>query len=205
MERNCFDFHTHQIIENALCDVGEIEQLPAGEKLQFSVGIHPWKIFDEASLAKRYEHLLELTEDERVTAIGEIGLDLLHEPCASLDIQIKWFKKQAQLAEEIEVPVIIHSVRQHDQIRLIRKMGKYKQPWILHGYCESLVFAQQLKKEGILISLGERFLNSKYAQTLFDFPDLPFFIETDDSKILIAQMYEKINDLLHVKNGRENG
>ena len=70
-----------------------------------AVGIHPHE-------AGRYpngvpESLTALFSDERVVAMGEIGLDY-HYDISPRDVQIKMFELQLDIAAKLNVPVILH-------------------------------------------------------------------------------------------------
>ena len=53
--------------------------------------------------------LSELTEDSKVVAIGEIGLEPSSQTCPDLAIQEEIFKAQLGIAKDHNVPVVIHT------------------------------------------------------------------------------------------------
>ncbi len=71
-----------------------------------AVGIHP----DHAKELNEEEFavLASLAEEEKVVAIGEIGLDYYWDATERED-QKYWFKRQLALAQEKKLPVVIHS------------------------------------------------------------------------------------------------
>lgn len=71
-----------------------------------TVGVHPHeaKTLTDAGL----EELRQLCSNEKVVAIGEIGLDF-HYDFSPRDVQRHWFKRQLELARELDMPVVIHS------------------------------------------------------------------------------------------------
>ncbi|MDP6834501.1 MAG: TatD family hydrolase, partial [Prochlorococcaceae cyanobacterium ETNP1_MAG_9] len=74
-------------------------------ELRYSVGVHPldtqhWK--DDTLEVLRSAALA----DDRVLAIGELGLDLFRD--SNLDEQLKVLRPQLELAIELDLPVIIH-------------------------------------------------------------------------------------------------
>ena len=75
------------------------------------VGVHPHdaKSMDEAVLTM----IRGLAKKPKVQAIGEIGLDF-HYDNSPRDEQRYWFRKQIQLAVELQMPIVIHS-READQ------------------------------------------------------------------------------------------
>ena len=71
-----------------------------------AVGVHPTESGDLTE--KDMECLYQLAKEEKVRAIGEIGLDYYYnEP--PKEIQKKWFVRQIDLAKETNLPIIIHS------------------------------------------------------------------------------------------------
>ena len=70
-----------------------------------SVGVHP----HEAESMTNDDILLikEMSKEEKVVAIGEIGLDYYYDN-SPRDIQKYWFEAQLDLAKEINMPVVIH-------------------------------------------------------------------------------------------------
>ncbi len=76
-----------------------------------AVGVHPHdaKTVTEDVLSG----IKELTKGVRVQAIGEIGLDYYYMHSEKAD-QRYWFRRQIQLANELRMPIVIHS-READQ------------------------------------------------------------------------------------------
>ncbi|MFA5316142.1 MAG: TatD family hydrolase [Dehalococcoidales bacterium] len=85
-----------------------------------SVGIHPHEA--EATREGDLDRLVELAENERVIAIGEIGLDFFrnHSPRPR---QIEIFSQQLERAAILGLPVIIHCRQAH------RELMEILSPW----------------------------------------------------------------------------
>ena len=87
------------------------------------VGVHPHdaKTMDEDMLVL----IKGLTKKEKVQAIGEIGLDF-HYDNSPRDEQRYWFRKQIQLAVELQMPIVIHS-READQevLDILKEEGAF--------------------------------------------------------------------------------
>ena len=77
------------------------------EKIYAAVGIHPEDV-EELTEARMAWLKKTASENEKVLAIGEIGLDY-HYPEPAKEIQQQWFRRQLRLAADIKKPVIIHS------------------------------------------------------------------------------------------------
>lgn len=70
------------------------------------VGCHPHDAdnFDEV----QFEMIKSLAKKDKVQAIGEIGLDF-HYDNSDREAQRYWFRRQIQLANELRMPIVIHS------------------------------------------------------------------------------------------------
>ncbi|MBT0158996.1 TatD family hydrolase [Candidatus Bathyarchaeota archaeon A05DMB-2] len=74
-----------------------------------ALGIHPWNVnvLKESELEETVKLITEQSRKKVVTAIGEIGLDYKYEAIWAKQLMV--FEKMLRLAEELELPVIIHS------------------------------------------------------------------------------------------------
>lgn len=72
-----------------------------------SVGLHPEEVGDLTE--DDMERLKEIAQHDKVRAIGEIGLDYYYDDGVPRDVQRKWFRSQVQLANELRMPIMIHS------------------------------------------------------------------------------------------------
>ena len=101
-------------------------------ELRVAVGVHPHHAADwnEASA----DRLAELARDERVVAIGEIGMDLSGRSAAESD-QERALRAQLALAARLGLPVVLH-VR--DAGELVRRILDESAPvrGMVHCYSE---------------------------------------------------------------------
>ena len=72
-----------------------------------SVGLHPEEVGDMTE--EKLSCLRELAQHEKARAIGEIGLDYYYDDGVPRDEQRKWFRRQIQLANDLKMPIMIHS------------------------------------------------------------------------------------------------
>ena len=87
-----------------------------------AVGIHPDEV---GSLnEERFQQMEELCKQEKVVAVGEIGLDYYWDN-ESHDVQKEWFIRQLDLARELDLPVLIHSRDSKEQAKEYVKLGYY--------------------------------------------------------------------------------
>jgi len=117
-----------------------------------SVGVHPHaaKEVTEATM----EELEKLTENKKVIAIGETGLDFYYDN-SPRDIQRKWFKEQLELAKKLDLPAIIHS-READQetYDIIKKSQDGSLRGVMHCFSGDINMAEKYIDLGFHIALG---------------------------------------------------
>ena len=101
-------------IMNACSSIDEIPYfLELAEKYDFlyaSVGVHPHDV--ENMTDKDIEILANYAKHPKVKAIGEIGLDYYYDN-SPRDLQKKWFACQIELAQRLDMPIIIHDRDAH--------------------------------------------------------------------------------------------
>ncbi len=151
-----------------------------------SVGVHPDEVgeLSEEGIA----HLRELASEEKVVAIGEIGLDYFRKEGEDFkEIQKKWFLAQLELAEELDLPVIVHSRdAAEDTMEILRDFAKKyperSNPGVVHCYSYSKEMAMEYISMGYFIGIGGvvTFKNAKkLVQCARDLPLDRIVVETD--------------------------
>jgi TatD DNase family protein len=101
------------LVSNSMDLKSSIENLKIAEKytnlIYPALGIHPWNvnILQENELEEVVKLIRENAERQMVTAIGEIGLDYKYQ--ATWNKQLAVFDRMLNLAEKLDLPVIIHS------------------------------------------------------------------------------------------------
>ncbi|MBO4789911.1 MAG: TatD family hydrolase, partial [Oxalobacter sp.] len=80
----------------------------------YALGIHPIYVPDasESDLAALENAVQAAMADPRFVAIGEIGLDYYYDN-SPRDLQKKWFRRQIELAKELNLPYIVHDRDAH--------------------------------------------------------------------------------------------
>ena len=151
--------------------------LTADTREPFSVGIHPWFLND---FEAQWNALIPLAQHFNCWAIGECGLD--KNVTSPLSLQQEIFLRHIELAESLELPLIIHCVKAYAEVIQLRKRTHSQQLWILHGFRKNLKVAQELIAHGIAISFGTPLLYSHQLQEVFKkIPSEYRFFESDDS------------------------
>lgn len=145
-----------------------------------SVGVHPDHVeeLDEAALAQ----LAAWCREEKVVALGEIGLDYYYEdPVRS--IQQKWFAAQLEIAYQEKMPVIVHSRdAAEDTMRLLKEHHGDSLTGIIHCFGYSKEMAREFIKLGFDIGVGGvvTFKNARrLVEVVEDIPLSHIVLETD--------------------------
>ncbi|MEJ2542539.1 MAG: TatD family hydrolase [Calditrichaceae bacterium] len=97
-----------------------------------SVGIHPSDCVNVKD--KDFEFIRELASHEKVIAIGEVGLDYYHMH-AEKDIQHDAFRKQIQIARDLNLPLIIHNRDSHeDMLKILDEQNVKDIGGVMHSF-----------------------------------------------------------------------
>ena len=143
-----------------------------------SVGTHP-DTADEVN-EEVLEVYRQMCSHPKVKAIGEIGLDYYYETIHR-DAQMRAFRMQMQLAEELDMPVIVHERDAHeDGMSIVKEFPKVK--GVFHCYSGSAEMARQLVDMGWYIGFTGvlTFKNARKAvETAASIPLERILLETD--------------------------
>lgn len=194
------DIHSHHlksIPDTFVIQSRFVHEVDEKYEQPFSAGIHPWHL-NSRPLETDFSKLEEIAKLKSCIAIGETGLD--RAIGTSIEVQKMWFIRHLELAELVKKPVIIHCVRAYSDLIQIRKSGKYKTPWIIHGFNENAKVARDLILLNCWLSVGHRLLqdNSKVAASLPKIHIDRIFLESDDSALSVSEVYEKASQLLQI-------
>ena len=149
----------------------------------------PYRGITEETCKNNREKLKGLSQENKVVAIGEIGLDY-HWDIWPRDIQQKAFEFQWRLAAECGLPVIIHSRdAAEDTLRMItdfyreadRAGGVFPRA-VMHCYSYSPEHAEEYLKMGLMFGIGGvvTFKNAKKLKEVVDLLPLDrILLETD--------------------------
>ncbi|HPE95768.1 MAG TPA: TatD family hydrolase, partial [Bacillota bacterium] len=119
------------------------------KKLYAAIGVHP---SEACKVNNGYIKSLEaLCCDEKVVAIGEIGLEY-HYDDAPRDVQKKIFEQQLCLAEKVGLPVVIHDREAHADC--LDAVLHHNVTGVFHSYSGSKETAKILLSYGWYMSFG---------------------------------------------------
>lgn len=147
-----------------------------------AVGVHPSEVGDLTE--DDMQALKQMTlENPKVKAIGEIGLDYHFDDDPPRDVQKKWFIRQLELAQELGMPIIIHSRDAvSDTMEILKDMDGGRNGGVIHCYSYSREQAREYIKMGFHIGVGGvvTFKNSRRLQEVVeDIPLEKIVLETD--------------------------
>ncbi|HAA89745.1 MAG: Deoxyribonuclease YabD [Thermoanaerobacterales bacterium 50_218] len=121
------------------------------ECLYAAIGVHP---HDAAQVTERaWDALRILAGMEKVVAIGEIGLDF-YRNLSPPQVQEKVFRKQLELACELQLPVIIHDREAHQDVLRILKEFPEAPGVVIHCFSGDLQMAEECLVRGYYISIA---------------------------------------------------
>ena len=125
--------------------------------------------------------------DDKIIAIGEIGLDYHYE--CDRELQKKYFIKQLELANKYNKPVIIHSRDCINETYNILK--EYNVKGIMHCYSGSVEMARKFNQIGFLIGIGgiATFKNAVKVIEVIKNIDLEYIVVETDSPYLSPEPY----------------
>ncbi len=166
-----------------------------------AAGVHPHNAREfHAGVASTVQRL---ASEKKIVAIGEIGLDF-HYNLSSPEEQRKAFRNQLNLAQDLGLPVVIHSRNAAAEIAVAIEEEGFSNGGVLHCFAENWEFAEHMLEQNFLISFSG-ILTYPNAQSLRDvakkLPLAKTLIETD-SPYLAPVPYRgriKRNEPIYVK------
>ena len=116
-------------------------------------GIHPHEA--ESYTPEVEARIRANASDERILAIGEIGLDYYYDH-ADRKVQREVFERQLALAAELEMPVVIHTREADEDTRAIlsNHAGNLSRRGVIHSFTSSLALAEFCLGEGFMLGFN---------------------------------------------------
>ncbi len=168
------------------------------EKFYFAAGWHPeeW----ESATDEAFEEMRQIAKHEKCVAIGEIGLDYYWDNTHKVE-QKALFRRQIELALELDKPIIVHDREAHeDTIKIL-----FDYPalcGVVHCYSGSAEMAKELLKRGWYLGFDGpiTYKNArKNIEALEICPLDRFVIETDSPYLSPVTMRGKRNNSGNLK------
>lgn len=152
--------------------------LSLADKYEFiyaAAGIHPENLESKTGI----DEICRLAKHKKCVAIGEIGLDYYY-TSDNKDEQKAVFEEQIILANELNLPVIVHDREAHaDTLEILKR---HKPMGVLHCFSGSAEMAKEVLKIGMYIGVGGSvtFKNArKLPDIIKELPADRLLLETD--------------------------
>ncbi len=148
-------------------------------EIKAGLGIHP--LFIEEHDLHDLEQLKNLLKLEKVSFIGEIGLDFFTSRLLQKE-QEDFFTQQLKLAQQCKKPVILHVRSGHNEVLKIIKDNNFTQRGIVHAYSGTQEEAKRYLDLGFKLGLGGTLTRPNAHKLQSIAQNLPldsFVLETD--------------------------
>ena len=159
-----------------------------------AVGIHPGDC--GGCTDADFEEIRCLAQHEKVVAIGEIGLDYYWEDNPPKEFQQAVFRRQIELALELDLPIIVHDREAHgDSLAIVLEYPDLR--GVFHCYSGSPEMAAELLKRGWYLGFDGpiTYKNAKRAPEVAAITPLDrIVVETDSPYLTPVPFRGKRND-----------
>jgi TatD DNase family protein len=169
-----------------------------------------WMTFETKQEEFAYEKYKELGQSKKVVAVGECGLDYYYEPKSKERRHAQRMKQkstlaqQIKLAQELNLPMIFHCRKAHEDLIEFLKPHQGKIRGVIHSYTGDLKQAEQFYKLGL--SFGINGLIFKDVPALPDpkeviaaLPLERIVLETDSPYLVPPEAQQERNEPLFVQ------
>ena len=172
-----------------------IDKIIKYENMYGTIGIHP----ENVSTYKKEDicYIKANLKNEKIVAIGEIGLDYFYTKENKKE-QLQLFETQLKLAEDNNIPVIIHS--RDATLDTINTLKKYNVTGLIHSFSGSLETAREYIKMGYLIGINGviTFKNANIKEVIKELPLESLVLETDSPYLTPVPFRGKQNNPSHI-------
>lgn len=173
-----------EYIVNVSASLGSVKStLALAEEYPFiyaAVGIHPDEVGELNE--ENFAWLKEQCRHPKAVALGEIGLDYYWDK-ENHETQKYWFRRQMDLAKELELPIIVHSREAcADTLEEIKKAHTPKLKGVIHCFSYAPETAREYLEMGYYIGVGGvvTFKNAKKLKEVVKMlPPERILLETD--------------------------
>ncbi len=153
------------------------------EAVHATVGIHP--NFAAEAVAGDLDRVKELIGHPRVVAVGETGLDR-HRDFTPIEVQREYFDRHLRLAQERDLPVVIHCREAEADVLPVLKeaIGRGPLAGVMHAFSGDETFAEACLELGLHVGFAGQvtYTNRKFEplrRAAAIVPDDRILIETD--------------------------
>ncbi|MBU0586796.1 TatD family hydrolase [Candidatus Micrarchaeota archaeon] len=177
----------HSNLKNA--EIGERYKIP------YSLGIAPQTIVKEG--ISKLDMWIDEIKNRNPCAIGEIGLDFHWAKNEQDKINQKLaFNKMLDLAEEMNLPIVIHAREATSEILDILEQRKWSNGIMMHFFSGTLEEAERAVKLGALISITP--LHSKERRKVINNLELEHLLVETDSPYVVRTFYDVVQSIDYI-------
>lgn len=116
-----------------------------------AVGVHPGDVQDIEEV--EYNEMMMYLDHPQVVAVGEIGLDY-YWSTEHKDLQVKRFKEQIDLANQHELPIIVHLRASKEDVLDTIINNPVKKHGVIHCFTEEVEDMKKFLDQGFYIGFG---------------------------------------------------
>lgn len=179
-----------------------VEQALKYDFMYAAVGIHPEEAVEGNVKKEDLLYIKELAQNKKVVAIGEIGLDY-HYDNTNKNLQAKLFKELIEIANQVDLPIIIHNRDSNtDLINILKNEINANKKGVFHCCQMNIEFIKQALELDYYISFAGAitFKNAKKAKEVVEFVPLEKLLIETDAPYLAPDPYRgTINSSINVK------
>jgi len=168
-----------------------VELAETNKNMFAAIGVHPTDSDDKFSKEK----FIELAKSKKVVAIGEIGLDYYHK--TPKEAQKELFLQQLDLAEELDLPVIIHCRDAFGDVYEILKTRKLR--GVVHCFSDGLDEAKKYLDLGFYLGINGVIFKQNLDEVIKNVPLDKILLETDCPFLTPPMAENKRNEPIFVK------
>lgn len=134
-------------------NLATVRRLTSQPNIWGTQGVHPHEaeLFTEATETEIRAH----GQDDKIVAIGEIGLDYYYDH-ADRKVQQQVFEKQLQIAVDLDKPIVVHTREADEDCRAI--LSNYsqhlKKKGVIHSFTSGLALAEYCLSEGFMLGFN---------------------------------------------------
>ncbi len=174
------------------------------DEIWATVGLHPHDAKDWSTEVE--SEFRRLAKSDRVVAIGEIGLDFFRNLSPHRD-QYQAFEAQLSLADDLQLPVVIHSRDAHEESYAVLKQWSRSQTrqrpvGVIHCFSGDADLAKRYSELGFLISFAGPVTypkNDALREAAATLPLEAIVIETDCPYLSPQPRRGKRNEPAHIR------
>ncbi|MDA0910545.1 MAG: TatD family hydrolase [Proteobacteria bacterium] len=166
-----------------------------------ALGLHP--CFVEQHQQEHLNAMKQWLLAHHIPLVGEIGLDKRF--IESFDQQVFFFNEQLAIAQDLQKPVIIHSVKAHHEVIATLKHHHFTHGGIIHAFSGSFNIAKAYCDLGFKLGIGSilHYPNSKLPNVLKRIGIENILLETDSPDMPMPNSANEINTPLSLLQTRD--